>query len=253
MGGGTRICITNLAHEVKCHYSLSKSAARMYFKFIAKHNEKAIYERRRPLQSAPEVILRSQWPVQQQAESSFEKPSSNRKMQPCAKGSSRKPSEQNWNAATESQDKSVQEDDRVEIATYIFNKIDLRIDGIPEKAILEDDKQTKDISEVVQKLEESKVDFGENSDQEDYMYTEEMANKNQDPGNVELVESRQTTTTIQCHACWKHISDEMIKCYCGFMVRLSPSMMEEIQERFRKLCRPQWRGVFTSRGQKCVP
>ena len=173
-------------------------------------------------------------------------------MQPCAKGSSWKPLEQNWNA-TESQDESLQEDDRVEIATCIFNKIDLRIDGIPEKAILQDEKQIQDISEVIQKLEENKVDFGENSNHEDYVYTEEMAKKIQDQGNVELVGLRQTTTTIQCQVCWKHISDEMIKCYCGYMVRLSPSMMEEIQERVRKLCRPQWRGVITSRGQKCVP
>ena len=56
----------------------------------------------------------------------------------------------------------------------MFNKIDLRIDGIPEKAILQDEKQMKDISEVIQKLEESKVDLGENSNQEDYIYTEEM-------------------------------------------------------------------------------
>ena len=134
-----------------------------------------------------------------------------------------------------------------------FNKIDLTIDGIPEKAILQDEKQMKDISEVIQKLEESKVDLGENTIQEDYIYTEEMAKKIQDQRNVELVELRQTTTTIQCQACWKHISDGMIKCYCGYMVRLSPSMMEEIQERVRKLCRPQMGGVITSRGQKCVP
>ena len=74
IGGGTRICTPIMAHEVKCHYSLSNSAARMYFKFIAKHNEKAIYERTRPLQPAPKVILRSPCLVQQQAESSSGKP-----------------------------------------------------------------------------------------------------------------------------------------------------------------------------------
>ena len=74
----------------------------------------------------------------------------------------------------------------------------------------------KDISDVIQKLEESKVDLGENSNQEDYVYTDEIAKKIQDQGNVELVELRQTTKYIQCQACWKHIPEGMIKCCCGY-------------------------------------
>ena len=87
----------------------------------------------------------------------------------------------------------------------------------------------KDISEVFQKMEESKVDFGENSNQEDCIYPEEMVEKIQDQGNVELVELRQTTTTIQCPSCWKHIPD-------GKKTKLSPSKREEIIDRFRLLC-----------------
>ena len=70
---------------------------------------------------------------------------------------------------TRSHDESLQEDDRVEITTSIFNKIDLRIDGVPEEGILRDEKRMKDISEVIQMLEESKVDLGENSNQEDHI------------------------------------------------------------------------------------
>ena len=51
---------------------------------------------------------------------------------------------------------------------------------------------------MIQKLEESKVDLGENSDQEDCIYPEEMVKKIQDQGNIELIELRETTTTVQC-------------------------------------------------------
>ena len=109
---------------------------------------------------ALKVILRSRWQVQQQAESSSD---SNWQMQQRATRSSGKPLDQNWNE-TKSRNEGLQEDDRVEITALSFNKIDLRIDGIPQKkAILQDKKQMKDISEKIQKLEESKVDLVENS------------------------------------------------------------------------------------------
>ena len=67
-----------------------------------------------------------------------------------------------------------------EITTSIFNKIDLRIDGVPEEAISRDEKRMKDIPEVIQKLEESEVHLGENSNQEDCIYPEEMVKKIED-------------------------------------------------------------------------
>ena len=132
--------------------------------------------------------------------------------------------EQDWDA-TRSRKESLQEGDRVESTTSIFNKIDLRIDGIPQKSILQDGKQMKDISDVLQKLEQGKVDLGENSNRED---SEEIAKNIQDQGKVELVELRQTTKTIQCQAGWKHIPEGMVKCYCGTIIRLSQPM-----ERFK--------------------
>ena len=56
-------------------------------------------------------------------------------------------------------------------------EIDLRIDGIPQKAILQDKMHMKDFSDAIQKLEQRKVDFGENSNQEDYVHTEETVKK----------------------------------------------------------------------------
>ena len=52
-----------------------------------------------------------------------------------------------------------------------------------KKAILRDEKRMKDISEVIQKLEENKVDLGENSNQEGHIYPEEMVKKNSRPSH----------------------------------------------------------------------
>ena len=61
------------------------------FKIIAKSSKKALYERKRPLQPAPKVILRSRFLSEQQAESSSQKTSSIQQMQPCATVSSWRP------------------------------------------------------------------------------------------------------------------------------------------------------------------
>ena len=105
------------------------------FKIIVQNTKKAIYERKGPLQPAPKVILRSRWFQKQKAESSSKKTHSIQHTQPCATGSSGRPVHSR--NETRSQDESLQEDDRVEITTSIFNKIDLRIDGFPEKQFRE--------------------------------------------------------------------------------------------------------------------
>ena len=140
---------------------------------------------------------------------------------------------------TKSRNEIPQDDDQVELTTSIFSKIDLRIDGIPQEAVLQDKMQMKSISETKRKLEQSKVDLGENFNQEDYVYTKETAEKIHDQGNVKLVELRQTTETIQCQACWKHIPEGIVKYYCGYMVRPTQQIINEIKDRFQKCCRPK--------------
>ena len=105
------------------------------------------------------MILKSHSHVQQQ-QHQFAKPSSG------------KPGKRDWDAAT-SHRESPQDDDRVEITTSVSNKIDLRIDGIALKEILQDEEQMKDISDVIQKFEQSKVDLGEgHNKKEDYVLHE---------------------------------------------------------------------------------
>ena len=52
--------------------------------------------------------------------------------------------------------------------------------------MLQDKMQMKSISDTIRKLEQCKVDIGENSNQEDYVYIKETAEKIHDQDNVEL-------------------------------------------------------------------
>ena len=70
---------------------------------------------------------------------------------------------------TECRNEIPQDDDQVEITTSIFSKIDLGIVGIPQEAVLQDKMLMKSISELRRKLEQSKVDLVENSNQENYV------------------------------------------------------------------------------------
>ena len=68
----------------------------------------------------------------------------------------------------------------------------MRIDGVSQSDILKDDKQMKNISEAIQKLQDTETNLGE-----DHIHTEEAADRIHNKGNVELVELRQTSKKVQ--------------------------------------------------------
>ena len=113
---------------------------------------------------APRVILRSSWQMQQQQQ-----------QKQWAGQSPGKPGRDR--DYTECRNEIPQDDDQVEITTSIFSKIDLGIVGIPQEAVLQDKMQMKSISETKRKLEQSKVDLGENSNQENCVYFKEIAER----------------------------------------------------------------------------
>ena len=165
------------------------------------------------------------WYNEQQAESIFQRTSSIPQTQPCATRSTWKPVH-DWNE-TRSQDENPEQSDLLDATTSIFNKIVLRIDGVLETAILRD----------------------ENADARHNNKGDSEAGGEQ--SRLELIELRQTTTIVQCPSCWKHVPDGLINYDCGwFFSKISISECEEIMERFRILCRPQRRGVISSKGQK---
>ena len=65
-------------------------------------------------------------------------------------------------------------------------KIDLRIEGMPQNEILQNEEQMRDISDAIQKFQRNTINLGGNN-KEDYVHTKEAADKIYDQGNVELV------------------------------------------------------------------
>ena len=69
----------------------------------------------------------------------------------------------------------------------------------------------KNISEAIQKLQDTETNLGE-----DHIHTEDRIHNQ---GNVELVELRQTSKTVQFEDCLSHILEVIVRCYCGYMIR----------------------------------
>ena len=125
-----------------------------------------------------------------------------------------------------------------------FNKIDLRIDGIPLKEILQDEEQMKDISDATQKFEQSKVDLGEGHHKKKTMCTPRKQPKR--------------FTTRVTSSLWNYVKrrkpfnvksavDTSLKEWSDAIADIQfHKIIDEIQSRFRKLCQPQWNAVIHS-------
>ena len=122
------------------------------------------------------------------------------------------------------------------------------MDGIPENDILEDENQMKNISAVVEKLQHTGSNYGEN-----HIYKPEDAGRIKNQGTIEWTDLRQTTRTTQCRSCLQHVPEGMIKCYCGYMTVLTIEYMNELNDRFRTLCQSPWKVRMKSRGFKHCP
>ena len=143
----------------------------------------------------------------------------------------------------ESQGSVKQEADssRTEITTSTFNTIDQRIDGIPPEAILNDEIQMKDIKENLEKLQigSQMLSIRDDLNKND-IFSKESSEAMYRMGNVELIELRQTTSTVQCPACWKHIQERMLQCLCGNWLRPDEHTVNQIKLRFAELVKPYY-------------
>ena len=132
---------------------------------------------------------------------------------------------------------------RTEITTSVFNEIDLHVDGIPQEAILNDEIQMKDIKETLQKLQigSQMQSMRHDLNKEDMIFCKESSKAIYEMGNVELIELSQTTSTVQCRPCWKHIPEGVLQCLCGNWLKTEEHTVNQIKLRFAELVRPCYR------------
>ena len=68
---------------------------------------------------------------------------------------------------------------------------------------------------------------------------------------MELIELRQTSATIQCPSCLKHVPEELNMCLCGVLLRPNQSTMDRIRTAFQDLETLYYSTtVILSRGRK---
>ena len=59
------------------------------------------------------------------------------------------------------------------------------------------------------------------------IFSEESSRAVYEMGNMELIELRQTSTTIQCLSCLKHVPQGLNTCQCGVWLRPNKARWDE--------------------------
>ena len=82
------------------------------------------------------------------------------------------------------------------------------------------------------------------------IFSEESSRAIYEMGNLELIELRQASSTIQCPSFLKHVPEGLNMCLCGFWLRPNQDVMNRIKARFEALTAPYYRATFQLRGRK---
>ena len=85
------------------------------------------------------------------------------------------------------------------------------------------------------------------------IFSEESSRAIYEVGNMEMIELRQTSATIQCLSSLKHVPEGLNVCQCGVWLRPNQSTMDRIRTTFAASKTPFYRAsVIISRGKKSV-
>ena len=122
-------------------------------------------------------------------------------------------------------------------------EIDLRVEGVSQDAILQDEAKMNEINEMFEKL---KVGSRTKSVRDDLskgnmIFSEESSQAIYEMCNMELIELKQTSATIQCSSCVKHVLEDMNMCQCGVWLRPNQNTLDRIREAFTALKSPYFR------------
>ena len=103
-------------------------------------------------------------------------------------------------------------------------KVDLRIEGIAQDVILEDEERMGKVQVIVHnfrngsRTESIIEDLGR--PEKSIKFCEESSGTIHELGNIEAYELGQISRTVQCHSWLKHLPEGLIFCACGIWLRL---------------------------------
>ena len=119
---------------------------------------------------------------------------------------------------------------------------DLRPVGVRQDAIFEDEVQMKEINEKLVKLKSGSCPKSIRDDLKDDNLTfgEESSRVIYEMGNMELIELRRTTDTVQSHSCLSHVPTGLKFCQCGVCLRPDEETISRIRATFQALTAPYY-------------
>ena len=132
-------------------------------------------------------------------------------------------------------------------------EIDLRVEGVSQNAILQDDEKLKEFNKKLVTLRGAshRKSIRNDLSNGNVIFSEGSSRAVHEMGNTESIELRQTSATIQCSSCLKHVPEGLNMCQCGVWLRPNQSTMHRIRAALAALKDSYYRTtVFLSRGRK---
>ena len=254
----TRSRIAILADEITCNNRTQSCAGRLHLhRNLWKRRESTLFERLSTPRPAPKVTLKSNWQPQEQQQ---QQPLSGDVLSSALGNRLRSKLEKKMSKETLQRIQVfLTPGNRCGILCRLLTRkpqfqIDLRVEGAPQDAILQDEEQMKEINKKLEKLRIGSCTKSIRDDLKkkgDMIFSEESSRATYEVGNLELIEQRQTSATIQCLSFLKHIPDGLNMCLCGVWIRPNQDTTDRIRATFAALKTPYYRTAITlSRGKK---
>ena len=218
------------------------------FRVNFEKGDRVWFERLSTQRPAPKVTLKRNWLVQQQQQL-IRNEVVNSTSKKIAKWESRSGTRDGTRDAT---GVDIASGNSWHTASNMDVDIDLRAQGVAQDAILQDEANMQEINRV--KARSNKISIRDDLAKDKMIFSDESSRAVFEMGNVERIELKQTSETIQCLSCLKFVFEGSTVCKCGKLLRPNKSTMDRIREAFEALKAPYCLSVPTiSRGKKCGP
>ena len=114
---------------------------------------------------------------------------------------------------------------------------DLRVQGVAQDEILQDEANMQEINQQVNRVKagSNKISIRNDSAKEGMIFSGESSSAIYEIGSVELIELKQTSETTLCPSCLNYVFEGTIKCKRGKLLRQPKSTLDRMREAFEAL------------------
>ena len=115
--------------------------------------------------------------------------------------------------------------------------IDVRVQGVSQDAILQDEAKMREINQQLNKVKagSNKISIRNDLAKNGMIFSEASSRAVYEMDNVELIELKQTSESMQYLSCLKHVFEGTTICQCGKLLRPNKSMLDRIRAAFEAI------------------